>query len=159
MTFNIFANGKYNDKGQVLPRKNYPNGYKTTGLLIIDDVSSDERNNKGCVLGQKITYIGKRCNSNINIENIVYATFLQNGQALLTNMLGAQLSGHWEKTENVITVYLKGFVESQGKISKLKKEYTIDENNNYTMAEYIWKCNNWVKTGEFTTTFIESLDC
>ena len=159
MTFNILTNGKYNNNGERFPTKNYPKGYKTTGISIIDDISSDERNNKGCVLGQKITYIGKRFNSNSNIDNILYLTLLQNGQALLSNSLGAQLSGTWEKTENVITVYLKGFVESQGKISKYKKIYTIDENNDFTTEDYVWKCNNWVKTGEFTSTFIEGLDC
>jgi hypothetical protein len=100
------------------PQKNYPCGYKTNYVRIIDDISSDERNNKGCIIGQKITAIGKRCGSNTNVDTISYFTFLQNGQYLLNTSNGSQFSGKWTKTENTINCTYSGFDKTFGKIVK-----------------------------------------
>ena len=158
--FNILPNGRYIANGIKEPTKNYPCGYKTNYVRIIDDISSDERNNKGCIIGQKITAIGKRCGSNTNVDTISYFTFLQNGQYLLTTSNGSQFSGKWTKTENTINFTYSGFDETFGKIVKFKGSFEINPNNNNIKYEaYAWICKNWKKIYVSEEIFVAPLEC
>ena len=157
--FNILPNGRFICNGFQEPTKNYPQGYKTSYVEIIDNITSDEKNNKGCIIGQKLTALGKRCGSNKNVDNIVTYTFLKNGQFFLSNFIGTAIAGTWSKTDNVITMLFSGIADTDGKIGKYKTIFTIDENNNFTDVDYVWKCKKWIKDYSGEDKFVAPLDC
>ena len=87
-------------------------------------------------------------------------TFLCNNLYSLSNILGSNHNGKWEKVGNVITVYSNGFSQSQAKIVKSKTIFTIDEEtNNFTEEYYVWKCKEWKLANKSEYVFESPLDC